>query len=117
MPKRWTVLIGLITARVALGFHLQVLAVVGPGFVADFSISNAELGLLIGIFLVPGIVLALPGGALIHRFGERSVIVLSLLVMTLGALVAAHGTGFWAMFFARLRGGAGGVMITVSAAK
>jgi MFS family permease len=114
---RWTVLIGLIAARVALGFHLQVLAVVGPGFAGEYAISNAELGLLIGIFLAPGIVLALPGGALIQRLGEKSVIVLSLLVMTAAALVAAHGAGFWAMFFARLLGGAGGVMITVSAAK
>lgn len=117
VPKRWTVLIGLIAARVALGFHMQVLAVVGPGFAAEYSISNAELGMLIGIFLAPGVVLALPGGALIQRLGEKPVIVLSLLMMTLGSLVAAYGTGFWAMFVARLVGGAGGVMITVSAAK
>jgi len=117
VPKRWTVLIGLIAARIALGFHLQVLAVVGPGFAGEYSISNAELGLLIGIFLAPGIVLALPGGALIQRLGEKSVIVLSLLLMTVAALVAGLGSGFWAMFFARLVGGAGGVMITVSAAK
>jgi predicted MFS family arabinose efflux permease len=115
--KRWTVLIGLITARIALGFHLQVLAVVGPGVSADLALTNTELGLLIGIFLAPGVVLALPGGALIQRFGEKSVIALSLLVMTGAALVAARGDGFWAMFFARILGGAGGVMITVSAAK
>lgn len=115
--RRWTVLIGLIAARVALGFHMQVLAVVGPGFAGEYSISNAELGLLIGIFLAPGIVLALPGGALIQRLGEKSVIALSLLMMTAAALVAALGAGFWAMFLARLLGGAGGVMITVSAAK
>ena len=117
MPKRWTVLIGLIAARVALGFHMQVLAVVGPGFSADYSISNAEFGLLIGIYLAPGVVLALPSGALTQRLGEKPVIVLSLLLMILGAVVAAYGTGFWTMFVARLLGGAGGVMITVSAAK
>jgi predicted MFS family arabinose efflux permease len=115
--KRWTVLIGLIAARVALGFHLQVLAVVGPGVSADLALTNTELGLLIGIFLAPGIVLALPSGALIQRLGEKSVIALSLLLMTVAAIVAAHGAGFWAMFFARILGGAGGVMITVSAAK
>jgi MFS family permease len=114
---RWTVLIGLIAARVALGFHLQVLAVVGPGFAGEYAISNAELGLLIGIFLAPGIVLALPGGALIQRLGEKSVIALSLLLMTVAVIIAAHGAGFWAIFFARILGGAGGVMITVSAAK
>ena len=97
MPKRWTVLIGLIAARIALGFHLQVLAVVGPGVSADLALTNAELGLLIGIFLAPGIVLALPGGALTQRFGEKSVIALSLLVMTVAALLAAQGGGFWSM--------------------
>lgn len=115
--KRWTVLIGLIAARVALGFHLQVLAVVGPGVSADLALTNTELGLLIGIFLAPGIVLALPGGALIQRLGEKSVIALSLLLMIVAAIVAAYGAGFWAIFFARILGGAGGVMITVSAAK
>jgi MFS family permease len=115
--KRWTVLIGLIAARVALGFHLQVLAVVGPGVSADLALTNTELGLLIGIFLAPGIVLALPGGALIQRLGEKSVIALSLLLMTVAVIIAAHGAGFWAIFFARILGGAGGVMITVSAAK
>jgi MFS family permease len=100
-----------------LGFHLQVLAVVGPGVSADLALTNTELGLLIGIFLAPGIVLALPGGALIQRLGEKSVIALSLLLMTVAVIIAAHGAGFWAIFFARILGGAGGVMITVSAAK
>jgi predicted MFS family arabinose efflux permease len=117
VAARWTVLIGLVAARVALGFHLQVLATVGPGVAADLALTNTELGTLIGIYLAPGVFLALPGGALIQWLGERRLIVLSLSVMIAGMLVAAHAGGFWALLLARLLGGTGSVLITVSAAK
>ena len=117
MPQRWIVLLGLIGTRLAFGFHMQALAAVGPGVVVELGLSNAELGILIGIFMAPGVLLSLPSGAVAQRFGDRAVIGASLAIMTVGGLVAAFGTGYWTILVGRLLGGAGSVMITVSATK
>ena len=52
-----------------------------------------------------------------QRFGDRAVIGASLAIMTVGGLVAAFGTGYWTILVGRLLGGAGSVMIAVSATK
>ena len=42
------------------------------------------LGLLIGLYMLPGIVIALPGGMLGQRFGAKRVVLVGLALMTIG---------------------------------
>ena len=71
MGNRWAVLAFVTVARTAMGFQFQSVAAVGPFLVADLGLSYAELGTLIGLYLMPGAFLALPGGLLGARFGDR----------------------------------------------
>ena len=53
----------------------------------DFGISFADVGFLIGLYMLPGIVLALPGGMLGQRFGDKRMVCLGLVLMTLGGVI------------------------------
>jgi hypothetical protein len=49
--------------------------------IADFSIDYTRLGLLIGLYLLPGIIIAYPGGLLGQHFGDKRIAVSGLVLM------------------------------------
>jgi len=63
MHSRWGVLGLVLVARTAMAFQFQSVAAVGPLLVADLGLSYAQLGTLIGFCLLPGAILAIPGGS------------------------------------------------------
>jgi MFS family permease len=85
MQSRWGVLALTVVARTAVGFQFQSIAAVGPFLVTDLNLSYAELGSLIGLYLLPGVALALPGGMLGTRFGDRAVMLFGLGLMWPGS--------------------------------
>jgi hypothetical protein len=60
--ERWLILAVLFLARTAMAFQFQAVAAVSSVVVADFGIDYTQLGLLIGLYLLPGTVIAYPGG-------------------------------------------------------
>jgi MFS family permease len=117
MQDRWAVLALVVVARTGMGFQFQSVAAVGSFLVADLGLSYVQLGTLIGLYLLPGAFLTLPGGVLGARLGDRAMILSSLGLMTLGALGLALG-GSWAVVAgARLLSGAGGVLLNMQLAK
>lgn len=117
MQNRWVVLALVVVARTAMGFQFQSVAAVGPFLVADLGLSYAELGTLIGLYLLPGVVLALPGGLLGARFGDRAVVLAALGLMTLGGAGLAAAGSLSVAAAGRLVSGAGGVLLTIQATK
>ncbi len=115
--QRWVVLAGLIGARFTFGFHMQALVAVSDGFTKAHGLSHTDFGVLIGMLLAPGLVVAFLGGALAQRLGDRAVIVISLCLMLAAAVIPIVAGGYWPMFVSRLLSGAGSVMITVSSTK
>ncbi len=69
--NRWLVLGALYLARTAMGFQFQAIAAVSPLLVRELAIDLALLGTLIGVWMLPGIVVAIPGGMLGRRFGDK----------------------------------------------
>jgi hypothetical protein len=61
---RWHILALLFLARTALGFQFQTLASVGDNLAVALGLDYAEIGLLIGLFMAPGVLLALPADLL-----------------------------------------------------
>ena len=45
------------------------------------AIDFASLGALIGLYMLPGVVIALPGGMLGQRFGAKRVVLVGLALM------------------------------------
>jgi MFS family permease len=110
---RWLVLAVLFLARTAMGFQFQAVAALSPFVVSELAIDYTQLGLLIGLYLLPGVVIAYPGGLLGQRFGDKRIAVVGMALMAAGgALTAMHGD--YAMLFAgRLVSGTGAVLLNV----
>ena len=110
MHKRWLVLAVLAFARIAMGFQFQAVASVSPFLVEEFGIDYASIGTLIGLYLLPGVVLALPGGWLGRRFGEKRMVLGGLALMAVGGAVSAYGTSYAILVTGRVLTGVGVVL-------
>ena len=104
-------------ARVAFGYQFQSLASLGPELLQRFGLGYAQLGTLIGLYMAPGILVALPGGLLGRRFGERLVVGGGLLLMLLGSLACALAGGPAGIGAGRALAGSGAVMLIVMQGK
>lgn len=63
MPSRWTILAVLFVARAAFAFQFGSVGAVAPQLSQSLGASLADIGILIGIYFAPGVLLAFPGGA------------------------------------------------------
>lgn len=111
--NRWTILVVLFLARTAMAFQFQAVAALSPVFADAYSIGLAEIGLLIGLYLAPGVLVAIPGSTLAARFGDRRIVIAALLMMLLGNLIALAFSSYEAFVVARLVAGAGGVVVNI----
>lgn len=104
---RWRILALLFFARIGLGFQFQTLASVGDDLVVAFGLDYAGIGLLIGLFMAPGLFLALPAGFSGRYVSDRVLAVLGLGALALGGLVAGAATDGWTVGLGRVLSGAG----------
>ena len=117
MHNRWFVLAVLFVVRLTMAFQFQSVAAVAPLLGQAFGVGLADVGLLIGLYLAPGMALALPGGAIGDRFGDKRTVLAALLLMLIGGLAMAQSTSWSVQIAGRLIGGAGGVMLNVQMTK
>jgi MFS family permease len=113
LGNRWLMLALILVARVSMALQFQSIAPVAPLVVADLGITYTQVGLLIGLYLLPGTVLALPGGMLGHRYGNRRMALWGLGLMVCGGLATAGSYSFWLACAGRILSGAGGVLLTL----
>ena len=117
MRNRWGILAILFLVRLTIAFQFQSVAAVAPLLQQTFGVGLADIGILIGLYFTPGVVLALPGGAIGRTLGDKPTTIAALLLMTAGSLVMAM-TDIWGWQMAgRLTSGAGGVLLTVQLTK
>src|SRR5580704_7429144 len=94
-------------------FQFQSVAAVAPLLGREFGVGLADIGILIGLYFTPGIALALPGGAIGQKFGDKVTVLAALLLMLIGGLAMAF-SNMWAIQIAgRLVAGGGGVLLNV----
>ncbi len=117
MPPGIALVAALAVGRLAFGFQFQSLAALGPELVARYGLDYAALGTLIGLYMAPGILVALPGGLLGRRYGERLLVGAGFLLMTAGAAVAAMSAGPQGIGLGRVVAGMGAVALIVMQGK
>jgi MFS family permease len=117
MANRWTALALVFVTRTSMGFQFQSVASVAPLLVPDLGLSYAQVGMLIGLYMLPGAFFALPGGLIGQRFGERRVVVAGLVLMVAGGLLTASAGGFATAVGGRLLSGVGAVVMNILLAK
>ena len=117
VSNRWLILGIIFLTRLSMGFQFQSVASVAPFLVDDFHISYGQVGMLMGLYLLPGGVIALPGGMLGQRFGERRLVLIALVLMAAGGLSMAWSESFAVASAGRIVSGIGGVLMNVLLAK
>ena len=65
-----------------------------PDIQRDFGISYSQVGLFSGVYGLAAIAFSIPGGMLAKRFGEKNILSLGLLVVTLGLVLLSQAPNF-----------------------
>ena len=107
----------LFLARTAMALQFQTVASAGPFLIDALAIDFASLGALIGLYMLPGVVIALPGGMLGQRFGAKRVVLVGLALMAIGGVVMGLGSSFAMAAAGRIISGTGAVLLTVLISK
>jgi MFS family permease len=117
MGNRWVVLALVFLTRTSMGFQFQAVAAVAPPMIADLGLSYAQFGWLFGLYLLPGAIVALPGGALGQRFGDRRMVVAGLALMVVGGVLTGSAGTFGMAVVGRVVSGIGAVVMNILLAK
>lgn len=115
--NRWSILAVLFVVRAAMGIQFQTVPALVPLFERDLGLAIADIGILIGLFHTPGILLAIPTGALGARLGEKPVVSTGLALMAIGGAIMALMPSWPAQLGGRLLVGTGGVLLNVCMTK
>ena len=110
VDSRWIVLAALFLARTAMGFQFQSVASAAPFLIRDLQLGYAEIGTLIGIYMLPGVLIALPGGLVAGRFADKRVCATGLALMMLGGVLIGISHGYALALVGRLVSGIGAVL-------
>src|SRR3981189_1246123 len=100
-----------------MAFQFQSVAAVAPLLGSEFGVGIADIGVLIGLYFAPGIALALPGGAIGQRFGDKTTVLGALLLMLAGSVAMAFAASWSVQIAGRLVAGVGGVILSVQLTK
>ncbi|HEY4171849.1 MAG TPA: MFS transporter [Rhodopila sp.] len=111
--RPWIILSALALARIAFGYQFQTVATLATELVRRFGLNYAQLGSLIGAYMLLGVFVALPLGLLGRRFGDRWVLGIGLMLMTIGACVSAWADTTSGIALGRTLAGVGAVAMTV----
>lgn len=117
MTQRWNVLIILFAVRLSMAFQFQSVASLSPAIMKAYGVGLGDIGLLISLYLAPGIAFALPGGEIGRRFGDKRVVLFGLLLMMAGGLLMAFAPTWHWQIAGRIVAGIGGVVLNVLMSK
>ncbi len=111
--NRWFILGVLFVARFALGFQFQSAGSVTPFMVEDFGVDYTGIGTLVGLYMIPGLFLAVPSGFIGRRFGDKRIVLVGLALMVMGGVIAGAADGYRVLAVGRLMSGGGAALLFV----
>jgi len=115
--NRWVILAFVFVVRTGFGFQFQSVGSVSGLMREDLAISHAQIGTLIGVYMLPGVFFALPGGFLVKRFGDKRLLLVGLALMATGGVVVGLFDTYDGALVGRIVSGSGSVVLTVVATK
>ena len=66
----WAILGLLLVVRLVMGFQFQAIASMTPAIAVDVGLDFAQLGTLVGFYMLPGMFIAIPGAIGSDRGGS-----------------------------------------------
>ena len=83
----------------------------------DLGIGYSEIGMLLGAYLLPGVIVALPAGLLGQRVSEKTLGLAGLLLMAISGLALSYSGDLAVALVARTIGGVGATIVILVATK
>jgi len=118
MPgRKWIILAVLFAARAATGFQFQSIGSATNLLMADLGIGYSEVGMLLGAYLLPGVIVAFPAGLLGSRVREKTLGLSGLLLMAISGLALSYSSDLVPALIARVVGGVGATIVILVATK
>lgn len=117
MTPRWNILAVLFIVRLSMAFQFQSVASLSPAIMRTYAVGLDDIGILISLYLAPGIAFALPGGEVGRRFGDKRVVLFGLVLMMAGGLLTAFAADWHLQIAGRIVAGIGGVLLNVLMSK
>ena len=114
---RWYILATLFGARTTMGFQFQSVASAAPFLTEGLHLSYGEAGTLIGLYLLPGLFLAIPSGLLQLRFGDKAICCVGLFLMAAGGALIGLSDNLALALFGRFWSGVGAVLLNLVVTK
>jgi predicted MFS family arabinose efflux permease len=114
---RWIILAVLFAARAATGFQFQSVGSAARMLMQDLAIDYSAIGMLLGAYLLPGVIVAFPAGLLGQRFREKKLGLAGLALMAISGVALSFSEGFAAALVARTLGGVGATIVVLVATK
>lgn len=103
----------LVITRISVPFQFQSVSPFFPQLEARLGITHSGLGLLLGLYMAPGIIVALSLPHLLAEAGRTRVIAVALCAMATGELLFGATHDFSIACLARLVAGCGGCVIYI----
>ena len=91
----WAILGLLLVVRLVMGFQFQAIASMTPAIAVDVGLDFAQLGTLVGFYMLPGMFIAIPGAILGSRFKDLTMVLFGLGIMALGGVIAGLADSFF----------------------
>lgn len=106
-------ILAVVAFTVAVGFGIQSPAI--PVFASEFGVGSAAVGALVSAFAFMRLATGLPGGRLVNRFGERTILTAGMALLAVTSVLAGLSWNFTLLLIFRGACGIGSAMYTVSA--
>src|ERR1700704_2954977 len=117
LERRWMILAVLFAARAAIGFQFQSVGSAATRLMEDLGMDYSQIGMLLGAYLLPGVVVAFPAGLLGQRFRDKTLGLAGLVLMAISGLAMSVSDGFMVALVARTLGGIGATIMALVATK
>lgn len=117
LTNRWGVLAMLFFIGISVSMQFQTVPALTPFLVKDTFLTYSKTGYLTGLFMAPGVLLALPSGLLANRIGSKNALAFGLAMMLVGSLLFVASVSMIIMPIARVFGGIGGAILLTQSSK
>jgi predicted MFS family arabinose efflux permease len=118
MPgRRWIMLAVLFAARAATGFQFQSVGSAANALMQDLGLGYSQIGMLLGAYLLPGVIVAFPAGLLGQRIREKTLGLTGLALMAMSGVALGYSENFAVALVARTIGGVGATIVILVATK
>jgi MFS family permease len=112
-PYAWVILGVTMLAGVAGPFNQFKVPPVMPVLMEQFRLDLSSAGMLMSIFAITGLIMALPAGIIVQRYGLKVSGLLAVGCLLAGSLLGAAASGTPLLFFSRLVEGIGMGLVAV----